>query len=141
MIVSRYIEAPPNLQGSHRTIQGGPLYPARDVLAVVSREGEHSVTAWTRKCIGDIQELALSPPDLRELIRIAVTSESFRGSEWCQQKPNGPWAACDAYSLIRREWIARAFKDMDIEYFIKFAIAKSGKIVLMASCHLSSNRR
>lgn len=135
MIVSRYTIAPPSMGGGHRKIQGGPLYPAHEVLALIGKKGEQAIVPWTRKCIEDIQDLVLSQTDLIDLVHIAVTAGNFRGSEWCQQKPTGPLAACDAYSLERREWIALAHKDMDIEYYIKFAIAKSGTIVLMASCH------
>jgi hypothetical protein len=43
--------------------------------------------------------------------------------------------AADAYSLRRSEWVAAARKDMLIEYFVKFAIGRSGSLVLIVSCH------
>lgn len=141
MIVSRYAEAPQNFQANNRAIHGGPLYAGEEVLALIRDVEGQPIIPWTRKCIEDIQNLVLSELDLNELIQIAVTTGTFRGSEWCQRQAAGPWAACDAYSLVRREWMARAYKEMDIDYYIKFAIAKTGKVVLVASCHLHEDRR
>ncbi|PLY15334.1 MAG: hypothetical protein C0631_07640 [Sedimenticola sp.] len=74
-------------------------------------------------------------------MEIAVQSGRFRGAEWCVQHPNGPWAACDAYSFVRREWLAHAHREMSMEYYIKFAIAKTGKLLLVVSCHPPEDRR
>ena len=60
----------------------------------------------------------------------------FLGSEWCVQGENGPWAACDAYGVLRLEWSGVAHKKMPIEYYVKFAINEKGNWLLMASCHL-----
>ncbi|MYA66563.1 MAG: hypothetical protein F4X09_04575 [Gammaproteobacteria bacterium] len=70
-------------------------------------------------------------------MRLAVSNGQFRGAEWCVQRDEGPWAACDAYTVIRQEWIAKAQKEMPFEYYVKFAIARTGSKVLLASCHLS----
>lgn len=124
-IVSQYQE-----QG--RKIPNGPLYPTDDVLALLNSE---SIRAWTKKCITDMEKWAIDSDDLCELTKIALHSGRFLGAEWCVQEPNGPWAACDAYQLIRKEWIPHAHREMDIEYYIKFAINKTGKVLLIVSCH------
>jgi hypothetical protein len=66
---------------------------------------------------------------------------SFRGSEWCTSKPEGPLAACDAYAVQRAEWSQYAYKELQCRYYVKFCIGKTGKILLVASCHLEENRR
>ena len=87
------------------------------------------------------KKLGFGEDDLPGLIKLAVNRGRFIGAEWCQQNPDGPWAACDSYSVIRREWIDAAYKEMDMEYYIKFAIGKSGRILLLVSCHPSEDRR
>lgn len=99
--------------------------------------GVQCINAWTKKCSADIQKLALDAGDLYGLLREAFSKGHFLGSEWCQQRPGGPWAACDAYKLFRREWVAAAHRDMDMEYYLKFAIGMTGAILLLVSCHLS----
>ncbi|NKC13647.1 MAG: hypothetical protein GKR94_16095 [Gammaproteobacteria bacterium] len=73
-------------------------------------------------------------------MEIALRSGRFRGSEWCKHSPNGPWAACDAYSLARRERMPYGRTQMDVEYYVKFAVAKTGKL-LIVSCHPPEERR
>ena len=106
IIVSRYIGTLPETEGSDRKISDGPLYPADEVLMLL--ETEQTVVPWTKKCAADVQNLALDGDDLTTLLREAVSGGRFTGSEWCQQAPAGPWAACDAYSLTHLEWLTVA---------------------------------
>lgn len=140
-IVSRFSGELPHEEGVSRKIPGGPLYPADEVLALLADSGNQAVHAWTRKCGKDMQKWALDTDDLQELIKLALQSGRFRGAEWCEQRPGGPWAACDAYSLVRKEWVEWAHREMDIEYYVKFAIAKTGKVLLVVSCHPPEDRR
>ena len=140
-IVSRYTGKLPLKTGASRKIPGGPLYPAGEVRALLKDLGGQAVYAWTDKCSRDMQKWALEADDLCELLGIALQTGRFRGAEWCVQRPNGPWAACDAYSLVRWEWVEYAQREMDMEYYIKFAIAKTGKVLLVVSCHPSEDRR
>lgn len=140
-IVSRFTGDLPHDEGACRKIADGPLYPADEVLALLAEAGVQAVRSWTNKCQRDMQKWSLDTDDLCELIEIALRSGRFLGAEWCVQHPNGPWAACDAYSLVRREWIAYARREMDMEYYIKFAIAKTGKLLLVVSCHPPEDRR
>ena len=140
-VVSEFAGGPPLAEGACRVIAGGPLYPAAKVLALLAGSGARAVRVWTEKCDKDIQKCSMDTEDLCELMATAVRSGRFRGAEWCVQRPNGPWAACDAYSVVRREWIAHAHKEFDVEYYIKFAIAKTGQLLLVASCHLPEDRR
>lgn len=137
-ILSRYQNGFPGVGTPVRAISGGPLYPRGEVLSLIAANGEQSIRPWTIKCAQDIQKMALDSEDLYELFTEALSTGRFIGSEWCQQQPTGPWAACDAYSLIRREWMPAARRELDMEYYIKFAIGISGTILLLASCHPSN---
>jgi hypothetical protein len=121
-------------------IPGGPIYKAQEVLSILDNKGSSALKAWTQKCIKDLQKYALDTDDAEEFIRIALRNGQFLGSEWCEQKPSGPWAACDAYRVFRREELKAAHKEMDFEYYIKFAIGKTGQLLLLVSCHPSENR-
>jgi len=133
MNVSRYAEAPPESGSQDRTILGGPLYPVSDVLAALQKQG---VMLWTQRAIRDAQELGLDHDDVAELLCEAVSQGRYFKSEWCQQKPDGPWAASDVYLLTRHEWNNNAFRDLPTDYYLKFALAKSGWLVLTVSCHV-----
>jgi len=137
-IVSRYTGPLP--EGVDRSIPGGPLYSAQEVLELLVR-GEQAVRVWTLKCSKDMQKWGLDTDDLVEIIGLALGSGRFITSEWCMQKPNGAWAACDAYSVIRDEWIPAARKEMGMEYYVKFSIGKTGTIMMVVSCHPSEQRR
>ena len=135
--LSAYSGLPPERQEGGRTlIADGPLYPVVDVLALLET-GDQNTVLWTRKCKSDVQLLAYDICDIRGLIKDAVTQGQYLNSEWCVQKPTGPWAACDGYRLFRDEWVPYAHKEMRCEYYVKFAIGKTGKILLLVSCHLS----
>jgi hypothetical protein len=139
IILSRFT-GPPQPDPKNRKILTGPLYPAEEVLELLTGISTDSVLAWTNKCIRDLQKWSLDSEDLIELLRIAVTSGRYRGSEWCVQHPHGPWAACDAYELIRNEHIEHLRKEMDIEYYLKFAISRTGLVMLVVSCHPPEDR-
>lgn len=135
--VSAYSGQPPSEAGSKRIhIEGGPLYAVTDVLALLDA-GDEQTVLWTRKCVADVQQLAYGISDIRALLKQALTGGQYLKSEWCVQKPTGPWAACDSYRLQRIEWIEHAHKEMHIEYYVKFAIGKTGKLLLLVSCHIS----
>jgi len=140
-IISQYMGTLPVPVGSDRGIPQGPLYPAAEVLKLLQDCGASGIQVWTKKCTADLQKLLLDTDDLVDLLRESVLGGRFIGSEWCRQTPDGPWAACDAYALYRREWVAVAHRDMPMEYYLKFAIGKTGKILLLVSCHLSAVRR
>lgn len=136
--ISAYQGMPPSSAGDRRNpISGGPLYQPEEVLALLDK-GDDQTVLWTRKCKNDVQVvLAYEMAEVRSLVREAITQGRYINSEWCVQKPTGPWAACDSYKIERSEWVEHAHKDMRIEYYVKFAIGKTGKILLLVSCHLS----
>lgn len=119
--------------GESRKIAGGPLYPLADVQALTLQPG--SLNLWTRRCMQDVAKLGFDADDVGGLIR-ELTEQDYRDSEWCDNGKS--WAACDAYTLKRFEFIEAAGKSFRIEYFLKFALGKSGKLILIVSCHTSN---
>ncbi len=124
--------------GKKREIQDGPLYGKDQILPLLTEE--ENIIAWTRKCREDLQKWRFDMEDVAELISICLDEGEFLGSEWCEQGESGLWVACDAYRVVRLEWSYIAHKGISFEYYIKFAINKTGKLVLMVSCHPSSFR-
>ncbi len=124
--------------GQKREIQGGPLYDKNHVLRLLDEE---KIVIWTRKCLGDLQRWEIDPEDVAELIKTALDKGVFLGSQWCEQERNDPWAACDAYRIFRSEWSHVAHKEISVqravEYYVKFAINKKGRLLLVISCHPS----
>lgn len=133
--ISAYSGKPPadGASESQRFIKPGPIYTAAAVLAVLS---PRSIISWTRDCTKNLQDLAFDNDDIQELIRAAVQEGRYINSQWCVQKPTGPWAACDAYKLSRSEWNQYAHKELRVDYYVKFAIGKTGKILLLVSAHM-----
>ncbi len=132
--VSRYPGVPPPASGDSvsRQIAGGPIYPVPEVVALAERA---AILFWTGGAARDTQKWAIDTDGASELLLDAVNSGRFLGAEWCEQKTSGPWAACDAYTVTRREWNRAAHKHLYCTYYIKFAIGKTGQILLMASIH------
>ncbi len=131
-VVSEYSLNPP-LDGQGRVkIANAPLY---DLVRVQKLAAAGGLNTWTDRCdkavyglfAGDLAAVA----DLLAHLRPA----DYRDSEWCTNGRNA-WAACDAYALRRLEWVASAGKEMGVEYFVKFAVGKTGQLVLLVSCHL-----
>ncbi|EKO3892080.1 hypothetical protein P0F32_003252 [Vibrio metschnikovii] len=135
--VSAFEQQPPATTTTTERIHiDGPLYVVEDVLRILESEANTAIP-WTRKCIQNIESLALDTDDIRDLLKQAITQGQYVNSEWCVQKPTGPWAACDSYRLQREEWREHAYKYMSCNYYVKFAIGKTGKILLLVSCHVS----
>lgn len=130
---------PPMVAQGQRLIGNEPLYDGQEVLTLLE-VGAQVLIPWTRKCEADLQRFSMDHDDALALIREAITHGKYRDSEWCEQKPSGPWAACDAYQLHRQEWVEKAHKYFSYEYYVKFAIGKTGKLLLLVSCHLSEDR-
>ncbi|MDQ7051031.1 MAG: hypothetical protein Q9M92_16465 [Enterobacterales bacterium] len=132
--LSRYQGKPPKAD-TNRKIAGGPLYSAEELLLILET-GVNSFTPITKRCLADIERFELSHDDIISLLRLCAESGKFRGSEWCRGSKDGHWLACDAYSVCRQEWIKASSKNMNIEYYLKFAIGKTGQVILMVSCHV-----
>lgn len=131
IIVSEYDEVRAEPSGS-RKIGGGPLYRLPRVQALCGDTTQ--LLLWTHKCVTDVQGLGMDIEDVAALIR-ELGARNYIDSEWCRS--GSAWAACDAYRRAWSEWMAGAGKRMDMEYFPKFAIGRTGELLLVVSCHLS----
>lgn len=138
-ILSRHKGALPS--GEDRLIQREPLYDATEVVRLTQSGESDDVLLWTRKCIADVEKLELKPLAVAALIREAVIHGKFLQSEWCQGGSNGPWAACDAYTITRMETVQALQRELSVSYYVKFCIGANGKIMIVASCHLEEPRR
>ena len=143
--ISAYDGEPPvNLKP--RSIDDGPLYAKDKVLDALARN--IVPIPFTKKCVHDLERFSLDlENDVPGLIREALTTGRFIGSEWCQGKAPKLVVACDAYSLYRKEWVPNAHKEMCFEYYVKFALKRpkdtssEPELILIVSCHLSEERR
>ena len=136
--ISAYKGTPPaSFQGDNRHyIERGPIYRPQEIKNAL-HNGETALNLWTRKCVKDVQtRLELDMSDVLALLKIISNGKgTYLKSEWCVQKPTGPWAACDGYTVVREEWRDNLKRYDDVRYYVKFAINKSGKLLLIVSCH------
>lgn len=139
-IVSRFTGTGPPKAGANLSIPGGPLYPKDDVLGLIAEFGTQATKAVTEKCVNDLQKWHLNSDDLHDLITLALKRGRYLGSEWCIQKPRGPYAACDAYLVSRMEPKPHTQGEWECEYYLKFAISKTGRLLLIISCHPPEQR-
>ena len=130
-IVSEYSFKPPTEFGRFK-IAGGPLYDLARVQLLV--EDENNLLSWTSKCRNDVVKFFSG--DLAEVVDLIqrLKPANYRDSEWCENG-KGSMVACDAYTVQRTEVMPATGKQETFEYFLKFAISKSGVLVLVVSCH------
>lgn len=135
VVLSEYSTSAPTQLGTGRIkIEGGPLYVLARVQQLV--DSSDCINLFTRTCIGQVHELFDSDLEQVAWLIQALDSRDYIDSEWCENGKNGI-AACDAYRIRRTEVMAATNKPTKVEYFVKFAVSKTGKLVLLVSCHLS----
>jgi len=90
---------------------------------------------WIEKCRKDV--FKLFDDDLGKVAGLVqcLKGSDYIDSEWCENGKNAV-AACHAYSIRRMEVIAATGRTMPVGYFLKFAIGKTGNLVLLVSCHV-----
>lgn len=131
IVVSEYSQDPPTEFGRVK-IAGGPLYELARVQVLAMNEDK--LLAWTKKCRNDVDKyFAGDYAEVVELIQ-RLSAHHYIDSEWCENGSGGI-AACDAYSVKRAEDVPATGKREIFEYFLKFAIGKTGNLVLVISCH------
>ena len=130
-IVSEYSSNPPTESGRVK-ISDGPLYSLARVQALI--QNENQLQAWTEKCRKDVRKWF--DDDWQCVVDLLGNLESgdYIDSEWCENG-RGAIAACDAYRYRVTEIAPATGKPVRMEYFLKFAVSKTGTLVLMVSCH------
>lgn len=135
IVLSEYSSDLPDDPGRVKiaTKDGQPLYSLDRVKALVA--DENRLELWTRKCRRKVRELF--DGDLEQVADLinALREDDYIDSEWCENGSNA-WAACDAYSISRKEIAPATGKPLTVEYFVKFAVGKTGQLVLLVSCHV-----
>ena len=96
-----------------------------------------SITFRDPEVISALSNVLLLKADVTEVsdLLLGLSSRNYIDSEWCENGKQA-WAACDAYLTQRKEWVERIRKQVSMSFFVKFAIGKTGKVVLLVSCHL-----
>jgi hypothetical protein len=131
-VVSEYSDNPPTELGRLKIV-GGPLYDLARIQTLV--EDETQLLAWTPKCRKDVHKFFSGDlAEVADLLQLLSTRD-YRDSEWCEDG-KGSIAACDAYTVRRMEEVTATGTRAMCTYFLKFAIAKSGVLVLVVSCHI-----
>jgi len=132
--VSAYDGMPPSDDTvEDRLIQGDiPLYLPEEIVEAAQTK----TIPWTKKSISNIKSLELELEEVVNLVVKAVTTGRYLKSVWCTNHTKGSWAACDSYVVSDKYWNANAQKELDCEYYLKFALGKSGSLVLVVSCHV-----
>jgi hypothetical protein len=132
VVVSAY-DADSPAQPGRVKIAGGPLYDLARVQAIVTVDGQ--LLAWTQKCRKDVYNLFDADLDAVADLVCSLQASDYIDSEWCENGQRAI-AACDAYRLRRLERMPSTGKTLPVTYFLKFAIGKTGRVVLMMSCHV-----
>jgi hypothetical protein len=139
VVLSQYTSDPPQESGRVK-IAGGPLY---DLTQVLSLAEAAKVLLWTRKCIRDVRNLYEAVRDeydsdlamAADLLLRIPESGRYLDSEWCDNGQGG-MAACDAYEVGRSDPVLTTGRRQYTRYFVKFAIGKTGQLLLIVSCHV-----
>ena len=130
-IVSEYSSNPPTETGRVK-IAEGPLYDLRRVQALI--QGENQLQAWTEKCRKDVRKWFEDDWQRMTVLIGSLKNADYIDSEWCENG-KGAIAACDAYRCYLIEVAPATGQPLRMEYFVKFAVSKTGTLVLMVSCH------
>jgi hypothetical protein len=134
-ILSEYSTSPPTqLDIGRIKIEGGPLYDLARIKQLVGNPD--CIHLFTRTCINDVHRLFDSDTEQVAALMQALDPRDYIDSEWCENGKSGV-AACDAYCIRRSEVMAATGKSATLKYFVKFAVGKGEKLVLLVSCHLS----
>jgi hypothetical protein len=132
-VVSAYSADPPD-DAARVKIRGGPIYDLNTIRELATRTS--AIVAWTAKCRRDIRALFSNEWCALSTLLGSLEPCHYLHSEWCENG-GGSVAACDAYGIERGE-TTQAGREVCVSYFVKFAISRTGGLILLVSCHLSS---
>jgi hypothetical protein len=114
-------------------ISNGPLYSSDVVLAIL-KNGVVGTSLFTEDSRFDVASESWSLKDVVKLVEEALRHGSYKNSQWCRQGITDedvvPCAPCDAYEVR----FAHETKGLT-NYYVKFAVSKTGKLLLIFSCH------
>lgn len=131
-VVSEYSLNPPQDGQGRVKIADGPLYEL-ERLQSLARD-DRRLNTWTEKCRKDVRKWF--DDDLERVgdLILSLKPGDYIDSEWCENG-KGAMAACDAYTVNVLETAPATRRPVRMEYFLKFAVSKTGALVLIVSCH------
>lgn len=92
----------------------------------------------TENCDKDLAALGLSLyGDVAEMLGRLEESDYYQ-SEWCRsssRKGKGAWLKCDVYKTIKSIYNTHTCKEDHYDYYLKFSMGPTGKVLLIVSCH------
>lgn len=139
--LSLYSGNPPQNSDADLKISDGPLYDKESVLKILNDLGADSINVVTKRANRHIQKYDLDIDDgVMNLLKLALASGKFLNSQWCEHGKGNTWSACDSYSVVGIKWNPYMHKDLETRWYIKFAIGKTGKLILIVSCHTSDEQ-
>ncbi|TMM46087.1 hypothetical protein FCS21_07185 [Colwellia ponticola] len=139
--LSLYSGSPPQNSDGNLKISNGPLYSKESVMKILTELGADSINVVTRKASRHIQKYDLDIDDgVLKLLKMALNSGKYLNSQWCEHGKGSTWSACDAYSVIENKWYETMHDYLETKWYIKFAIGKTGKLILIVSCHTSDEQ-
>lgn len=127
---------PPGL-GRSRYIDG-PIYGKTDAKNLALAHQQELSTVESRN---HAQDMGLSASQISDLLVLAIDSGFYHTSEWCIQsvvkaKNKAFWVATDVYLVTRVETDHKTGNEVVRDYYLKFGISRSGKMILFISNHL-----
>lgn len=131
IILSEYSLNHPEAEVGRVKIGCGPLY---DLVRVQAMASNSQLAAWTEKCRKDVHKWFDGDLERVADLLLSLQPKDYIDSEWCENG-KGAIAACDAYSLNVTETAPATGQPVRMEYFVKFAVSKTGALVLIVSCH------
>ncbi|THB63506.1 MAG: hypothetical protein D6B27_12110 [Gammaproteobacteria bacterium] len=137
-IVSKYTESPPlsnKATDKERFIRnsGNPIYSKDEVIEAIRSNAK--IAPYTERCINNLSILNLEIKDMPELLMKVVNSGEHINSQWCLNTKGTTWAASDSYVYRYEHYIEHIHKYLPCEYYVKFAIGKTGNIILLVQIH------
>lgn len=130
-VISRYCANPPADEASGERIKtSAPLYPRQEVIDLACKQ---ELFLWSDGARVDAAKWGFDTESLCDLLKTHLATARYRNSSWCEAKPNGPWAACDAYVITTYVWCDIQGKTVRKDDYIKLAISVAGKIALVSN--------
>lgn len=135
---------PPSQDVESSRAIGGPLWQLGEIHAIAKLQLQqgHGLVPITDSCLLDLQKLSFERDDVAQLI-LQLNHGHYDKSLWCltspragvQLRPEKLWYPCDAYTISRREQVL-AGSTINVDYYLKFCMTSSRKLVLLLSVHL-----
>ncbi|MFT5760590.1 MAG: hypothetical protein ACI9LM_005377 [Alteromonadaceae bacterium] len=141
MNLSLYSGRPPQNSDGDLKISDGPLYDNASVMNILDELGADSINVVTRRANRHIQKHDLDIDNgVLKLLKMALKRGVYLNSQWCEHGKGITWSACDAYSFVESKWYETMHDYLETKWYIKFAIGKTGKLILIVSCHTSDEQ-